>query len=383
MKILIATSIFPPETGGPASYVPEIIKRLKDKYSFCVLTFTPNPDNLDGAEIYAVTQEGNTLTRQFDLVRKLLIYGRDCEVFFAQDPIVAGLATVVIGKLLHKKVLLKYVGDPAWETAFAKGLTGKFLPAFLEQPDSGLGSRVVILLTRLSFLLADKIIVPSKFLADIIFTKYQIKRSKITLIYNAIDLPKPSKRNFKKKNAYRAIYFGRLVPWKKVDGIIEAVALVNKKRGIGVKLVVVGDGQEKANLEKLAAELQKKYLIAPFVRFLGRKRREETLKILADSNLFILNSIYEGLPHSILESFSVGTPVVCTDIPGTDEIALKNKTALTISPGDIRGLSGAISRILENEQLATELSGKAQKLIAKAFNWDTSIKQLDCIISED
>ncbi len=229
MRVLITTAIFPPEIGGPASYVPEIIKRLKEHASK-VLTFTKNLERYAGTQVVSVTQRGGSLIRQINLVQKILKYGSNCEVFYAQDPLVVGLATVIVGKLVGKRALIKYVGGPAWETAFANGRTQKFLPNFLDHTDAGLTYLIIKFLTKISFNLSDAIIVPSKFLADIVADKYGVIKLKIRVIYNAVEIPETAKRVFRKKDVYRVIYFGRLVPWKNVDGIIEAVALVNKQR---------------------------------------------------------------------------------------------------------------------------------------------------------
>lgn len=187
-KILIVSSIMPPEIGGPASYVPEIIHRLGKKFQFKVITFTPNPKEIFNVEIKPISQSGNFFTRQFTLFLNILKMGINYDVFFTQDPITTGLATALAAKIFGKKMIIKFVGDDAWEVPFNQGKTIKFLESYHQNPDSGLVDKIFILITKITFLLADKIITPSKYLAGIVEKIYGIKRNKITVIYNSYEI---------------------------------------------------------------------------------------------------------------------------------------------------------------------------------------------------
>jgi glycosyltransferase involved in cell wall biosynthesis len=115
---------------------------------------------------------------------------------------------------------------------------------------------------------------------------------------------------------------------------------------------------------------------------LGRLSREETRRKIAEADLYILNSVYEGLPHTVIEAFSVGTPVIATDIPGTNEIAINNQTALTVKPENPADLAKAITRLMENPRLSNKLALAGAKLIASRFNWKTSIQFLGGVLGE-
>lgn len=374
MKILITTSILPPEIGGPASYVPEIIQRLGDKFQFKVITFTPNPKEIPGVEITSISKSGNFLTRQLSLFFNILKIGINQDIFFTQDPITVGLATSFAAKILGKKIVIKFVGDDAWEVPFNQGRTKKFLEDYHLTPDSGFIDRVFILITKFTFLLTDKIITPSKYLASVVENIYGINKKKIVVIYNARENIPPPVKKINQSGIYKIVYVGRIIVRKKIDGIIEAVASLNKK-GIKTNLVIIGEGPEKENLKKLAANLK-------FVSFLGRKKQDEALKIVAGSDLSVLNSVYEGLPHTIIESFAMGTPVVATEIPGTNEIAINNQTALTVPPDDTKALAKAIEKMLKNKKLSSKLTKAGFDLISKQFNWQFTIKHLEKVLTE-
>jgi glycosyltransferase involved in cell wall biosynthesis len=374
MRILVVSSIMPPEIGGPASYVPEIINRLGNKHEFKVVTFTPSAEKVRGVETISVSQTGGTIGRQLRLVKIVLQKGSWADVIYAQDPLVVGLAANLAAFLVNKPVVIKFVGDPAWEEAFGKGITTKFLDDFLKDPsDAGWWGKLNILLTRISFILAKKIITPSKYIGSVVTGPYKINPAKVVPIYNAIEIPKIVK--LKKENKIFTIVtpMGRLVKWKKVDEVIKAVSLINKNK-VKVKLLVLGDGPESDSLKELAR--------GENVEFLGKKTREEGLRILANSDLFVLNSVYEGLPHTVLEAFAVGTPVVATDIPGTNEIAINNQTALTIKPGDTDGLVKAIENIKNDHKLVRKLTFSGFRLVSSRFGWEANLRLLNQIFGK-
>ena len=373
MKVLIVSSIMPPEIGGPASYVSEIVSRLNNKHQFRIITFTKDPQPVDGADIVAISQNGNSVIRQTRLLWEVFKKTFWADKVYSMDPTVVGLSSAIAGKILRKKTYIKYVGDPAWESAFGEGKTKKFLGNFLDRPDSGLSGRILILATWLTFRLADKIIVPSVFLSLIVTEKYKINESKVRVIYNAIETNRQPVRKYVKKPVYTVVSAGRLVTWKRIDGVIRAINDVNSMGKIRVRLRIIGDGPQRPSLESISGSN---------IEFLGRLSREETRRKIAEADLYILNSVYEGLPHTVIEAFSVGTPVIATDIPGTNEIAINNQTALTVKPENPADLAKAITRLMENPRLSNKLALAGAKLIASRFNWKTSIQFLGGVLGE-
>jgi glycosyltransferase involved in cell wall biosynthesis len=372
MNLLIVTPILSPDIGGPATYVPQIIARLGEK-QVTVITFTKNPDPIPSTKILSISQTGSSLGRQVRLLVTLLKMGLEADLIYAQDPEVTGFASIIAGKILRKPVLVKYVGDPAWEKNFGRGNTKKFLNEYLEKPDSGIMSQFEIALTHLVFRLATKIITPSKFLEKIVTERYGINKNKISVIYNAIDIFSKPKRKFVKKHIYKIITVGRLVNWKRIDGIIRAVKFLNQSSpDTDIKLTVVGDGPDRQKLEAIKDKN---------VFFAGKLSQGETQSMIRASDLLILNSVYEGLPHTILEAFALGTPVVATNIAGTNELAINHKTALTVDPDNDKQLSGAIQEITDSPKLSELLTDNALALVKEAYSWDTTTKELKTTIT--
>ncbi len=166
MNILIVTPIFPPEWRGPATYSFELAKRVSSK----VITFTKNPVKIDGVPIFSVSTSGGTLLRQIRLFKKILEEAIGCDVIYAQGADVVGFAAVIVGKLLRKLVVIKFVGDLSVEMV----------------RDFNREVWYLMPVTKITLNLADKIIFPAKHLQELICKKYNLNVEKTKVIYNAI-----------------------------------------------------------------------------------------------------------------------------------------------------------------------------------------------------
>ena len=380
MNILIISPIMPPEIGGPASYVPEIIKRLGNDFRFRVITFSPNPILIKNIPIISISQNGGMLARQARLIWAILMHSWWADLLFAQEPLVAGVAAGLVSKIVKKPMVIRFVGYQPWEDLLALGQTKKFLDGFLDNPDGGIKSRVYIWMTMFVFKITSNIIVPSKYLATVLQKYFLVPAEKITHIYNDFEIPKVVPATKQKEKT--AISIGRIIIRKHVDWTIEAVARYTKNTGQYLRLLIVGDGPNLSRLEKITKQLVKKYQIKPFVKFLGRKSWVDGLSILKASDVYILTSIYEGLPFTVVESLVLGVPVVATDIPGTNEVAINNQTALTAPPGAINQLAKNIERLLIDPKLAKKLVTNGQKMIKEKFTWKENILKTNTIFSE-
>ena len=133
----------------------------------------------------------------------------------------------------------------------------------------------------------------------------------------------------------------RLAPQKDLPTLLRAFARVVRSRP--ARLVVLGEGPERARLADLARELG----ISPFVRFPGDVR--PAFPYMARARVFALSSAWEGLCMALLEAMACGTPVVSTDCPhGPAEILEGGKWGRLVPPGDWRSLGSAILRTLED-----------------------------------
>ena len=171
-------------------------------------------------------------------------------------------------------------------------------------------------------------------------------------------------------------FIGRLIYAKGVHDLIPVFADIERELN-NLKLLIVGYGHYKQELEKLAEKTYKEKIL-----FLGRKNRKEIAEILSITDIFVNPSYSEGLPTSVLEAGAIGLPIVATDVGGTREIIENYKTGLLVPPGDTKLLKEKIFELTEDKDLRRVLGENAHKITKEKFNWDVIAKKYEKIYGE-
>lgn len=193
--------------------------------------------------------------------------------------------------------------------------------------------------------------------------------SKIKRIYNGV--PQATKHTIEGNRNVRAelgivdgavvaICVGRLVPLKRHKALIESWAM--KESSPRDKLIIVGDGPEKASLEMLAKELD----VEESVVFTGR--RADVGALLSASDFFVLASQTEGLSCSILEAMSYGLPVLATDVGGNREMVCNGENGILVALGDEKALAHHLGQFASDETLREKMSKVSLRLIDEKFS---------------
>ena len=129
-----------------------------------------------------------------------------------------------------------------------------------------------------------------------------------------------------------------------------------------VRLLVVGDGPERPRIETEIARLG----IANHVRMLGL--RQDVLRLLWASDIFLLSSISEGIPVTIIEAMAAGLPVVATTVGGVPELVLDGQTGLLAPAGDYQRLGDSIVRLAQAPQLRAEMGSAGRRRACEMFS---------------
>jgi glycosyltransferase involved in cell wall biosynthesis len=273
--------------------------------------------------------------------------------------------------LRSKKFVLKFVGDESWERAKHYRKTEKRLEEFLANPDGGWKIRAMMRIQRFVLRRAAFVTTPSAYLRNELVHHYGLNPSRVIVNYNAAEAPSFSPFPAQPK-LHQIVATARLTSWKGIDGIIRATAILAKKIP-DVHLIIAGDGPEEANLRTLTRELN----LEKHVTFLGNISRAETWQLRKNSAVYVLNSTYEGLPHTALTTFAARIPIVATNIPGTNEAVIDGETGLLVEPGDDTGLAAAIERLFSDSRLRTQLVDNASKYLDEKFSWDAHLAGLE------
>ena len=162
----------------------------------------------------------------------------------------------------------------------------------------------------------------------------------------------------------------RLGPEKGHAYLLEAVAEV-LKQVLQTRLLLVGDGPMRSQLEDRAKALG----VADSIVFAGLRHDVQTILSLFD--LFVLPSLWEGLPMAVLEAMAAGLPVVATAVGGTPEVVVDGVTGLLVPPRDPHALAEAILRLLRDPDLRKRMGGAGRERVAAHFSVEQMVQRTE------
>lgn len=226
---------------------------------------------------------------------------------------------------------------------------------------------------------ADGIITVSNGIADNLVEEFHSQSDKITVIYNPVDLPRIAKLSeaqpehpFLRSSVPVIISIGRLVPQKGFDILIHAFSRVVSETD--ARLIVMGEGPERASLEQIAIDLG----LSDRISLAGFQHNPYAL--LARADLYVLSSRYEGMPVSLLEAMACGVPVIAADCQsGPCEILKNGEYGILVPVGDIEGLAEAMLRLIRSRSLRETLSKSGMQRI-KDFSAEKVIEEYEVAI---
>lgn len=343
MRVLVATPLYPPELGGPATYASLLETEL------------PKEDIEVEVVPFSRVREYPKVVRHLLYARKVFSAAKEADLVLALDPVSVGLPALVAAKLARKPFVVKVVGDYAWEQGTQRfGIRvplDEFVHERAEHP-------IVLLLRSVQSVvarMADAVVVPSKYLARIVRT-WKVPEDRIAVIYNAVEVSASGTVPDAVYALPRPIIAtaGRLVPWKGMGTVIDAVNELRKETP-DLGLVVIGTGPEEESLARYASvRLTDGYV------FTGALSHEDALKTIEHADIFVLDSTYEGLSHLLIEALSLGKPVVASRVGGNRELIEDGVNGLLVPPKDPLALAEALRKLLKNSELAARLSAEAQ-----------------------
>jgi len=168
---------------------------------------------------------------------------------------------------------------------------------------------------------------------------------------------------------------GRLSTQKNMKAFIEAASTIALTRR-NVKFVIAGLGPELLALERQVIDLR----VAQQVMLLGEV--DDVSSLYAAMDVFVLPSLWEGLPYALLEAMAVGKPVVATDVPGTRDVVQNERNGLLVPPGNPAALAAAIERLLNDEALRRRLGRAAMSSVRDRFRLDRMIAEMDALYQQ-
>jgi len=236
-------------------------------------------------------------------------------------------------------------------------------------------------LTRIFYKKADLVTCNSEGIKKSLVNDFLVKSDKIKVIYNPVDINRierlskePLNPEFQELFTFPVVInVARLEEQKGQEYLIRSFVRIKKEIPL-TKLVILGEG----HLEHKLRDLAKGLGLEQDVVFLGWQKNP--FKFLAYSKVFVLSSLWEGFPNTLLEAMALGLPVISTDCPsGPNEIIKHGENGLLVPVKDETALVNAMINILKDSGLAQRL-GENAKERANDFNQEKIIEEYNKIL---
>ena len=194
-----------------------------------------------------------------------------------------------------------------------------------------------------------------------------IKADKIVVIHNGVntDVFSPGEKT---SSVRQLLWVGRFAPGKGLEYLIDSFQVLLKEYP-DLKLLMVGVGPVREDIWKKVEDMG----LTTSVSIKDSIPNSEISKTYRDSSIFVLPSINEGVPRSILEAMACGIPVVCTDLPQLLKVV--SGCGLMVPVKDAQALSEAIGRILSDPEYAKELGAHGREKAVKEYSWEDTVRK--------
>ena len=359
----MTVGIFPPDIGGPATFVPKIAKYFQDElnYEIEILTLSDNKNSNinDDFSVKRIDRNLPIIYRWLKTIFTIYKLGKNKDLIFVNG---LGTEATIANIFLNKKIIRKIVGDPVWERAYSKAKISESFDEF-QVKNYGFSISLQKKVRSFSIKKSDIVVTPSKHLKNFILNLGF--KNKIEIINNGVFIPEENTNIFTNDQINITIV-SRLVSHKNIKKIIRAISDLNDPL---IYLNIIGDGPELNQLQRISLESNNK----DNTIFHGKLNRDDINHIFLKSDIYIQASNYEGLPHSLLEAMSYGIPVLCTPVGECKEILGNEDRGYILDlPVSKNNIKSKISEIIGEKNIANKKGERGKDFINENYNLTNS-----------
>jgi glycosyltransferase involved in cell wall biosynthesis len=365
-SVLLVSGIYPPDTGGPATFTHDFSRWLSEKnVKVSIVTYTDGSSNttdIDGVRIIQVHRNINIVKRYFEFISVLVKNYNSATKVLAAGAFLEIMTASVIRNI---KYTIKIPGDIVWERARNSGITNLDISRF---QNSGLNLKYKAFRRLFTFSIsrAKNVVVPSAFLQKMV-VNWVGDSKRIELVYNSIDHSRFSQKESANMN-FDVVTASRLVPWKGVDEIIQCCNELNLSLGIA------GEGPDEARLKDFASAL------GATVTFLGQIPKSEMSNFYSSGKFFVLNSSYEGLPHALIEAKASGLLCIGRAGTGSEEVVRNLVDGMLVSNEPGNSLKETLERAISDPELIARLRLNAHEDVVNRFSQDINFQKIYSVL---
>ncbi|OIO54068.1 hypothetical protein AUJ46_04015 [Candidatus Peregrinibacteria bacterium CG1_02_54_53] len=335
MKIVLATGIYPPEIGGPATYVRALAQQLHHAgHTVAVVAYGSEERGVDASPwpVFRVVRGGGPLIRWWRYAKVLRKIAADADIVEAFSSVSAGVP-LMLARLRRPKKVLRLGGDFFWERYTDRGGEKSLKEWYAEKPRSKFVAQKILA----SF---DHIVFSTEYQKSLYRAQYQLPMHSV--IENALPAGIPALHTV--HVPLRLLFMGRFVAFKNLPVLLRALAFLPQ-----CTLALVGDGPVEKSLRSLVQELQ----VTDRIEFIPSQGGGAKAKVFSEMDLLVLPSITELSPNVALEARAAGLPVLLTRSTGFGDMLtrgmvlrdLKTPEQLAQAIADVRSRYGEIAQV--------------------------------------
>jgi glycosyltransferase involved in cell wall biosynthesis len=393
LRILFARNLFAPEDLGGNRYPVEVTRRLAER----------------GHAVTVITSQGDTNLRRAYPWARFLTYRRPRWNTLVNHAVHLAAAGRLFRRALRRRGAFDVILTGSYEVAAAGLACGRLRQTplvftyhselrsdYLSRlaAASSPGERLLSWafsaysrrLERWVLEAPARVVAVSEFSAQQIRERAPRAAGRVEMISTAVDVaffsPAEDRAAVKRslgidEHVPLVIGVGRLNPVKQFHLFLDMVAKL-AERGLEVEAALIGDGSERATLERQASALG---LRRP-VRFTGQLRAEELRQYMRAADLQVCSSEFENRSLAMLEAFACGAPVVGTPTGGTPELLRLVDDALIARESSAEALANAAQPLLRDAPRRSRLGEECRQTVVRQFGWDATVDALERLLEQ-
>lgn len=353
-KVLLVTGIFPPDIGGPATYIPSFGQFLaKKNYRIEVVTLSEEYYESDSKYPFKVTRLPRAQNRCIRFLKTILTIAkklRESDLLFCNGLYYESAIAIRLISF-HGPTLVKIVGDPVWERQRNRESVLNKRQSFFTDRITKLTQFIERKLITWSLKQFDKVTAPGIELASEV-NRWDTKL-RVIVIENGVSI---SDEKSNQKKIYDLVVLSRLVPWKNVDEVIKLAT------NMDCSLAIIGDGPQRKSLELRAQGNSR-------IHFLGVCSQENVKQVLMQSKIFCQLSDYEGMSFSLLQAMATSIPCVLSDIEANRKVFESDPSAAIFADSrNANIIINQVSELLKDTKKQEELGLRSKQIVQNRFN---------------
>lgn len=232
---------------------------------------------------------------------------------------------------------------------------------------------------------AGKVILLSKSLISTA-EKLRVEKDRIAIVPSGVDGDRFNRENPEVKKKASALreklgigdeivvgYTGRLFPAKGLDYLFSGVKKI-EDRHPNIVLLIVGDGAQREKLEAMAKDLKVRTVFAGW--------QSDTAPYYSLMNIFVLPSLYEGLPNVLLEAMAMKLPLLATNVGGNPDVVCNRENGFLVPPRDESSLGSALENLIGNDELRLKMGEINRRKVEEHYEWGQTVRNVERVYRE-